>query len=82
MSNKTAWVIDATLSTPPGLFCFCPIEGDINGEYTIVTGMNYIGNRAPAKLVAIVHEDGQEAVNRWCKEHEKELEAMEEPDES
>ena len=70
-------VIDATMGVRNGLFTFCPIEGDINGDYQIVTGMNFVG--APPsnmKVVAIVHEDGQGAVDQFCKQYEGELQKL------
>lgn len=60
------WVIDATIATPRGLFCFCPVDGDINGEHSIVTGMNVLSDTPPGRVVAIVHEDGQAAVEKWA----------------
>jgi hypothetical protein len=71
-------VIDASMGCSDGMFCFCPIEGDIAGEFAIVTGMNYI-SKAPhgtMKLVGIVHPDGNEAVERFCHERKPELEAL------
>jgi hypothetical protein len=73
-------VIDASMGCKDGVFCFCPIEGDITGEFTIVTGMNYI-SKAPhgsMRLVGIVHPDGNEAVERFCQHYEPELESLKE----
>lgn len=72
------YVIDASMGVRDGLFCFCPIEGDIECEFTIITGFNCIDEDPPRgkELVAIWHEDGQEAVERFCVEFEYELEAM------
>ena len=74
------WVIDATMGCPDGLFCFCPIEGDLDGEFTVVTGMNYRSNEPPPKveLVGIVHADGQEMADRFCKERKVELDELRE----
>lgn len=60
-------VIDASMSYD-GFLCFCPIEGDLDGEYSIITGMNYLTNelRPHWKLVAIIHPDGRRAVEEWC----------------
>ena len=59
------WVIDAAIGTPPGTFCFCPVRGNIDGDFQIVTGMNYIGKQPPEGiLVGIIHEDGQVAVDK------------------
>lgn len=66
-------VIDATMGHRGG-FVFCPIEGDINGEYQIVTGMNFLGMPPnDMKVVAIVHEDGQAAVEQFCEQFKDEL---------
>ena len=78
MSLWNECVIDASMGCINGMFCFCPIEGNITGEFTLITGMNYLG-KAPhgsMKLVGIVHPDGNKAVERFCREHEPELEAL------
>jgi hypothetical protein len=77
MSDWTECVIDAEAGCRDGLFCFCPIDGDIHGEFTVITGMNFLGAVPPdkMKLVAIVHPDGQEAVERFCEQYAAELEA-------
>ena len=41
------WILDASIPAFDGCACFCPIEGDLAGDYKIVTGMNYIGKRPP-----------------------------------
>src|SRR5262245_51716586 len=66
-ANK--WVIDASMTGTP--FCFCPIEGDIRGEFTIVTGVNILSDKPPhgGALVGIVHPDGQKAVEAFCEKH-------------
>ena len=72
------WVIDATMGCKDGLFTFCPIEGDIDSEYSVVIGMNYVSDTPPkwGKVVAIVHADGQEAVEIFCEENAVHLEAL------
>ena len=70
------YVIDATIDTPPGLFCFCPIEGDIGGDHTIVTGMMHVDEDPPGEIVAIVHEDGQEAVEKFMERRADDLDAL------
>lgn len=66
------WVIDATMGAQDGMLCFCPIERGPDGEIeNIVTGMNFVG--APpegGKVVAVVHQDGQEAVEAFCAENQ------------
>jgi hypothetical protein len=69
-------VIDASMSTNGG-FTFCPIEGDIEGEFEIITGLNFVG--LPPKgmrMVAVVHPDGPDAVNSFCEAHRAELDAL------
>lgn len=75
MSSWEKWVLDATMGGPP--FCFCPIDGDLDGEFSIVTGMNSLG--APlgnGKLVAVVHEDGQEAADEFYEQHKAEIDEI------
>lgn len=69
------WVIDATMGYP---FCFCPIEGDLDGEYSIVVGMNVISDKPPhaGKLVAVIHENGQEAVDEFYSSHRVEIDTL------
>jgi len=78
MNNWDRWVIDATMGCHDGLFTFCPIEGDIEGEYTVITGLNVVSSAPPkwGKVVAIVHADGQEAVESFCEENARYLEAL------
>jgi hypothetical protein len=73
MPNWTQCVIDASMGYS-GAFTFCPIEGDLDGEYQVVTGMNFVG--APPKglkVVAVIHPDGPEAADDFCKKYEHEL---------
>ena len=64
------WVLDATMGCRDGTFCFCPVEGDVAGDdWQLVTGMNFISDCPPGKVVAVVHEDGQEAVDEFCEEY-------------
>ena len=67
------WVIDATMGWPP---CFCPLEGDLDGEFSIVTGMNLVGSPPNGKVVAIVHEDGQEEVDSFYDDHKDEIDKL------
>lgn len=67
-------VIDATMGYAGG-FCFCPIEGDINGEFSVVTGLNICAGKPPHgwKLVAVVHEDGNDEAQAFLAEHDDEI---------
>jgi len=64
-------VIDASMGVRGGMLCFCPVERNSDGEITsVIVGANFLG--APpvgSKVVAVVHEGGQEAVEEFCREH-------------
>lgn len=73
-------VIDASMGARGGLFTYCPVEGDFDsGDFTVVTGMNYIGFAPPdgSTLVGIIHEDGQEAADAFAQEHVDLLHSLE-----
>jgi hypothetical protein len=57
------WAMDVSREEEP--YCFCPIEK--NGD--LVLGMNFIGDMCPGNLVAIFHESGQAAVEKWEQEN-------------
>lgn len=71
------WVLDATMFSD-GPFCFCPLEGELDGDYSVITGFNYLGIAPPdnGKLVAVVHEAGQEAVDKFYEEHKEAIDEM------
>lgn len=71
MTTEMQWVLDASMGIHEGTGVFCPVEGDIYGDnWTVVTGLNYLGTKPPhGRFVGVVHEDGQEAVERFCEEH-------------
>lgn len=74
-------VLDATMGYRGGLFCFCPIQGDIGtGDFTVVTGMMFLSDmpHPSMKLVAIYHSDGQDEVEAFCEKYAKELQELEE----
>ena len=66
MSNFTEWLLDVSFDYP----CFVPYKDD-----AIVFGMNVMANKSPAKLVGVIHSEGQDAVEAWIEEnpdwHEK-----------
>jgi hypothetical protein len=73
------WIVDATMGVRGGLFCMCPVETDGDGQITaVITGMNMLSPSPPphGKLIAVVHEDGQEAVEAFCAEHHDALEQL------
>lgn len=66
------WVIDATLEDKDGFLCFVPIENKGTAQETYVVGMNVLSNVQNferGKIVGIIHEGGQEAVEKWIQEH-------------
>lgn len=68
------WILDASMDPGPGgSFVYCPIEGDIDGDFSVLTGFTYIG-RPKGRVVAIWHPDGQEAVEEFCERYADELE--------
>lgn len=71
-------VIDATLGIKYDTFCFCPIEGSFPDKFDIVVGMNYLSSVPPKdlKLVGIVHQDGEKAVNQFCEKNKELLEQL------
>jgi len=61
------WVIDIGSSHfDDGVVCFVPYERE-TGD--IVVGMNVLSDKSPGKLVGVIHNDGQEAVEKWCDEN-------------
>lgn len=68
-----AYVLDAS-SSHSGLFCFCPVEFDDQGEVeSIVFGLSLLSTEPPSgsRFVGVVHEAGQEAVEQWCEENQE-----------
>lgn len=76
MNKWSQWVLDASMEPFDGtVFAYCPIEGDIDGEFTVVTGMTSVGGPSlNGKCVAIWHPDGQQAVEEFCSRHADALE--------
>lgn len=74
------WVVDVSLWRPGDrdLLCFIPMEGTWDNP-TFVVGMNFLSSPEgfdQGEIVAIVHEDGQDAVMRWCEENPDLLERL------
>ena len=74
LGPQDIYVLDASMdASDMGMFCFCPVELDDNGEVkSIIVGMNYISTEPPenSKFLGVVHEEGQGACDKWCKEHD------------
>ena len=71
MSGWGPCVIDATMGARGGMLVFCPVDLDENGEITtVISGAMFVGSPpSGAKVIAIVHEDGQEAVEAFYEAH-------------
>ena len=67
MSTPTQWVADVS----GDLVVFYPIDGDFDGEFCLIVGMAFVSDEPPpdGRLVGIVHPDGQEAVEEWCRDN-------------
>jgi len=61
------WAIDAGLSRGEAL-CYVPIERAGEPAEKLVLGMNMINDpdNPPGRVVAIIHLDGNAAVQKWC----------------
>jgi hypothetical protein len=60
--DKNEWVLDVTLP----YLVFCPYDKETE---SVITGMNYISDKCPGKLLGIVHMNGEEAVEKWIKDN-------------
>ena len=60
------WVIDVSFDPP----CFVPYERETD---RLVIGMNLVSNAPPGKLIGVIHQDGQEAVEKWCEDNPDEI---------
>ena len=79
MSDR--WVLDAGAHEAAGMddgtYPFCPLEGDPDGEFSVMVGLTFIGDRPPyGEFVGVVHDGGDEAVQRWCDAHRDFLETL------
>ena len=54
------WALDVSLDPP----CFVPYLRDTD---EFVFGLNLVTAKCPGKLVCIIHQAGQDAVDAWCK---------------
>jgi hypothetical protein len=70
------WVLDATLAGDGPPWPFCPLEGDPEGEFTVVEGLTLVTDRPPGEFVGVVHAEGQEAVEAWMEVHGDALEEV------
>lgn len=73
------FVLDASIDDGDGIHCFVPVTFDDAGEVeSLVLGMNYISRDPPSRgvFVGVVHLDGDEACDKWCRENGEELERL------
>jgi hypothetical protein len=63
------WALDATF-WPQRLFV------PVNDDGHPVVGFNWLSDEPPGKLVAVIHEGGQDAVELFVKDHADELSEM------
>lgn len=71
-----AWdncVIDATMGARDGILVFCPVELDVGGEITaVISGAMFVGSPPRgARVIGVVHEEGQEAVEEFYADHRR-----------
>lgn len=82
MSLMSLWVIDAISDefAEFGQYVFCPVEMTSEGEITkIYTGLSLIAEWPEhGEVVGVIHDQGQEAVEAWCKAHPEVMEKIKE----
>ena len=72
MSAWSEWVVDASMCHD-GLLCFCPYKSHGDGGFSVVFGMSYLSDKAPGRVVAVVHPDGDDAAQAWLDERSNRL---------
>ena len=65
------YVIDGTIDTDEGVYCFCPIE---NGH--VVTGISILASEPPGKVVGVIHFDGEQAAEAFYQAHKAVIDNM------
>ena len=73
------WALDASMGVRDGAFCFCPVELDADGNIeNVVTGLTVVSDQPPrgGQMIAVVHQDGQRAVEDFCAEHKAEIDRL------
>jgi hypothetical protein len=70
------YVVDATISGENGPLCVIPVEGWPD-DPVFVIGMNIVGSIPKGgRMVGIIHEDGQAAVDDWFERNKARCEAL------
>jgi hypothetical protein len=77
MSNRE-WMIDGSMShkAANGLFCFCPIERDDDGNISaVVTGLSFLSSDPPngEDVIGVYHPEGEEAAIDFAEEFAAQL---------
>ena len=73
-------VLDASMGSGGGMYCFCPVElDDDNNIASIITGMNFLSDDLPehGKVIAVVHSEGQGAVDLFCADNPEIIQKIE-----
>jgi hypothetical protein len=74
--TEKEWVIDASMGTPPGLFCFVPVEGIDTDNPVFVVGLNVLSDKCPGIFRGVIHEAGQEAVEAFVEANKSAIENL------
>ena len=73
-----SYVIDASMGCRNGLFCFCPVQMDDEGNATsIITGMNILGSPPKGSdVIGVYHPEGDKAAKSFVDEFYDEIKAV------
>jgi hypothetical protein len=67
------WVLDASLAgaveDERGMYPFCPLEGDPDGEFKLLFGLTLLTDKPPGRFIGVFHEDGSAAAEAWKEAH-------------
>ena len=69
------WVLDVSLPVP----AYVPYD---RKNDVLVTGLNIMSTECPGKFAGIIHQEGQEALDKWIEEHPDWDEVYKEQEES
>jgi hypothetical protein len=68
ITTSDYWVLDASWeSEQDGVYCFYPYNKE---EEVVSTGLTFLSDIPPGRLVAVYHEDGVEEAEKWTRENE------------
>lgn len=63
------WALVVTHWEDEGLRAYCPVQDVEFGSPSVIFGMTLITDKPDGEVIAVVHEDGQEAVEAWIESH-------------